>query len=158
MFRDFNLIFFFFISYAAWIGHLKSVPGILERLCTWRCRAHLLRLLRAPHQCLQHVTHVTFDRYNGFLGLPQEFQVKVPGRVPSARVGKRNGSCGVVIGVFYFQAEGIFLINAENSHHEHVRDQLNKSIVPMEIGLHCLAGHIKEVYDRLCCYCSTLVT
>jgi len=34
---------------------------------------------------VQHVTHVTFDRYNGFLGLPQEFQVEVPGRVPSAR-------------------------------------------------------------------------
>ena len=34
---------------------------------------------------VQHVTHVTFDRYNGFLGLPQEFQVDVPGRVPSAR-------------------------------------------------------------------------
>ena len=34
---------------------------------------------------VQHVAHVTFDRYNGFLGLPQEFQVEVPGRVPSAR-------------------------------------------------------------------------
>lgn len=34
---------------------------------------------------VQHVTHVTFDRYNGFLGLPQEFQIEVPGRVPSAR-------------------------------------------------------------------------
>lgn len=33
---------------------------------------------------VQHVAHVTFDRYNGFLGLPQEFEVEVPGRVPSA--------------------------------------------------------------------------
>ena len=35
---------------------------------------------------VQHVAHVTFDRYNGFLGLPQEFEVEVPGRVPSARL------------------------------------------------------------------------
>lgn len=34
---------------------------------------------------VQHVTHVTFDRFNGFLGLPVEFEVEVPGRVPSAR-------------------------------------------------------------------------
>lgn len=34
---------------------------------------------------VQHVAHVTFDRYNGFLGLPEEFEVEVPGRVPSAR-------------------------------------------------------------------------
>lgn len=34
---------------------------------------------------VQHVTHVTFDRFNGFLGLPVEFEVDVPGRVPSAR-------------------------------------------------------------------------
>lgn len=34
---------------------------------------------------VQHVTHVTFDRFNGFLGLPVEFEVEIPGRVPSAR-------------------------------------------------------------------------
>lgn len=34
---------------------------------------------------VRHVSHVTFDRFNGFLGLPLEFQVEVPGRVPSAR-------------------------------------------------------------------------
>ena len=34
---------------------------------------------------VRHVTHVTFDRFNGFLGLPVEFEVDVPGRVPSAR-------------------------------------------------------------------------
>lgn len=35
---------------------------------------------------VQHVAHVTFDRYNGFLGLPVEFEVEVPRRVPSARL------------------------------------------------------------------------
>lgn len=34
---------------------------------------------------VQHVAHVTFDRYDGFLGLPEEFQVEVPHHVPSAR-------------------------------------------------------------------------
>jgi hypothetical protein len=33
---------------------------------------------------VQHVAHVTFDRYDGFLGLPEEFQVEVPHHVPSA--------------------------------------------------------------------------
>jgi hypothetical protein len=43
------------------------------------------------------------------------------------------------------QAEGIFRINAENSHEEHVRDQLNKGIVPADIDVHCLAGLIKVI-------------
>lgn len=34
---------------------------------------------------VQHIAHVTFDRFNGFLGLPVEFQVEIPCRVPSAR-------------------------------------------------------------------------
>lgn len=32
-----------------------------------------------------HVSHVTFDRFNGFLGLPIELQPEVPRKVPSAR-------------------------------------------------------------------------
>jgi len=43
----------------------------------------------------------------------------------------------------YFQAEGIFRINAENSQEEFVRDQLNSGIVPDGIEVHCLAGLIK---------------
>lgn len=41
------------------------------------------------------------------------------------------------------QAEGIFRINAENSQEEHVRDQLNRGIVPDGVDVHCLAGLIK---------------
>ncbi|KAL5551798.1 hypothetical protein UlMin_001974 [Ulmus minor] len=33
---------------------------------------------------VRHITHVTFDRFNGFLGLPVKFEVEVPRRVPSA--------------------------------------------------------------------------
>lgn len=32
------------------------------------------------------VTHVTFDRFNGFLGLPVEFEPEVSRRAPSARL------------------------------------------------------------------------
>lgn len=34
---------------------------------------------------VRHVSHVTFDRFNGFLGLPIAFQTDVPRKVPSAR-------------------------------------------------------------------------
>lgn len=34
---------------------------------------------------VRHVAHVTFDRYDGFLGLPVEFEPEVPRRAPSAR-------------------------------------------------------------------------
>ena len=34
---------------------------------------------------VRHVSHVTFDRFNGFLGLPSELEPEVPKRVPSAR-------------------------------------------------------------------------
>lgn len=34
---------------------------------------------------VRHVAHVTFDRFNGFLGLPVEFEPEVSSRVPSAR-------------------------------------------------------------------------
>lgn len=41
------------------------------------------------------------------------------------------------------QAEGIFRINAENDQEQHVRDELNRGIVPDDIDVHCLAGLIK---------------
>lgn len=34
---------------------------------------------------VQHVAHVTFDRFEGFQGLPVEFEVEIPSKVPSAR-------------------------------------------------------------------------
>ncbi|RZS21993.1 hypothetical protein BHM03_00054708 [Ensete ventricosum] len=34
---------------------------------------------------VRHVAHVTFDRFNGFLGLPVEFELEVPGRVPTRK-------------------------------------------------------------------------
>lgn len=34
---------------------------------------------------IRHVAHVTFDRFDGFLGLPVEFEPEVPRKPPSAR-------------------------------------------------------------------------
>lgn len=36
---------------------------------------------------VRHVSHVTFDRFDGFLGLPVELQPEVPSKPPSARFG-----------------------------------------------------------------------
>ena len=45
--------------------------------------------------------------------------------------------------ILLVQAEGIFRINPEACHEEHVREQLNKGIVPNDIDIHALAGLIK---------------
>jgi hypothetical protein len=43
---------------------------------------------------VQHVAHVTFDRFHGFLGLPVEFEPEVPRRAPSARyVSSPSSNC-----------------------------------------------------------------
>ncbi|KAI4328962.1 hypothetical protein L6164_021272 [Bauhinia variegata] len=45
---------------------------------------------------VRHVSHVTFDRFNGFLGLPTELEPEVPRRVPSARLaGEEHKQCCV---------------------------------------------------------------
>ncbi|GAV79068.1 RhoGAP domain-containing protein/PBD domain-containing protein [Cephalotus follicularis] len=120
---------------------------------------------------VRHITHVTFDRFNGFLGLPVEFEVEIPGRVPSASasvfgVSAKSMQCSydskgnsvptillLMQERLYSQdglkAEGIFRINPENSQEEHVRDQLNRGIVPDNIDVHCLAGLIKAWFREL---------
>ncbi|KAJ7565754.1 hypothetical protein O6H91_02G073400 [Diphasiastrum complanatum] len=120
---------------------------------------------------VQHVTHVTFDRFNGFLGLPVEFEVEVPKRAPSASASvfgvspesmqcsydSRGNSVPTILLLMQerlyalggLQAEGIFRINAENSYEEALREQLNKGIVPQNIDLHCLAGLIKAWFREL---------
>ncbi|KAL1827402.1 hypothetical protein ACET3Z_005814 [Daucus carota] len=120
---------------------------------------------------VQHLTHVTFDRFQGFLGLPAEFQVDVPSKVPSASVSvfgvsaesmqcdydSRGNSVPTILLLMQerlytqkgLKAEGIFRINPENSKEEYVRDQLNKGIVPKDIDVHCLAGLIKAWFREL---------
>ncbi|XP_043709678.1 rho GTPase-activating protein 2-like [Telopea speciosissima] len=120
---------------------------------------------------VRHITHVTFDRFNGFLGLPIEFQLQIPFRVPSASASafgispesmqcsydsKGNSVPSILLLMqerLYSQgglkAEGIFRLNPENSQEEHVRDQLNRGIVPEDIDIHCLAGLIKAWFREL---------
>ncbi|CAN4111389.1 unnamed protein product [Withania somnifera] len=119
-----------------------------------------------------HVSHVTFDRFNGFLGLPIELQPEVPRKVPSASASvfgvsvqsmqcsydRRGNSVPTILlelqSRLYteggLQVEGIFRINAENSQGEAVRNQLNsRGIVPYAIDVHCLAGLIKAWFREL---------
>ncbi|XP_006366377.1 rho GTPase-activating protein 2-like isoform X2 [Solanum tuberosum] len=120
---------------------------------------------------VQHLTHVTFDRFHGFLGLPVEFEVEIPCKAPSASVSvfgisaesmqcsydTRGNSVPTILLLMQerlysqdgLKAEGIFRINPENSHEEHVRDQLNRGIVPDDINVHCLAGLIKAWFREL---------
>ncbi|TYJ04880.1 hypothetical protein E1A91_A12G124400v1 [Gossypium mustelinum] len=120
---------------------------------------------------VKHVSHVTFDCFNGFLGLPTELQPDVPSKVPSASasvfgVSPKSMQCSyddkgnslptillMMQSCFYdeggLKAEGIFRINAENSQEEYVRDKLNKGILPHGIDVHCLAGLIKAWFREL---------
>ncbi|GKU93812.1 hypothetical protein SLEP1_g7377 [Rubroshorea leprosula] len=120
---------------------------------------------------VRHVAHVTFDRFNGFLGLPVEFEPEVPRRAPSASAtvfgvstesmqlsyDSRGNSVPTILLLMQrrlyaqggLQAEGIFRINAENSQEEYVRDQLNSGVVPEGIDVHCLAGLIKAWFREL---------
>ncbi|KAL3530382.1 hypothetical protein ACH5RR_009704 [Cinchona calisaya] len=120
---------------------------------------------------VRHVAHVTFDRFNGFLGLPVEFEPEVPRRAPSASAtvfgvstesmqlsfDSRGNSIPTILLLMQrrlyaqegLKAEGIFRINAENSQEEYVRDQLNRGTVPEGIDVHCLAGLIKAWFREL---------
>ncbi|KAH7678763.1 Rho GTPase activation protein [Dioscorea alata] len=120
---------------------------------------------------VQHVAHVTFDRFHGFLGLPVEFELEIPCRVPSASASvfgvsaesmqcsydSKGNSVPTILLLMQerlysqggLKAEGIFRINPENSQEEEVRDQLNKGTVPDDIDVHCLAGLIKAWFREL---------
>ncbi|KAF9684686.1 hypothetical protein SADUNF_Sadunf04G0144400 [Salix dunnii] len=107
---------------------------------------------------VRHVAHVTFDRFNGFLGLPVEFEPEVPRRPPSASTtvfgvstesmqlsyDSRGNSVPTILLLMQrrlyaqggLQAEGIFRIAAENSQEEHVREQLNGGVVSEGVDVH----------------------
>ncbi|KZV30540.1 rho GTPase-activating protein 5-like [Dorcoceras hygrometricum] len=122
---------------------------------------------------VQHVNHVTFDRFNGFLGLPVEFEPEVSRRAPSASAtvfgvstesmqlsyDPRGNSIPTILLLMQrhlysqggLQAEGIFRITAGNSQEEFVRDQLNRGVIPEGVDVHCLAGLIKtSLHIRRC--------
>ncbi|RCV35051.1 hypothetical protein SETIT_7G207900v2 [Setaria italica] len=120
---------------------------------------------------VRHVSHVTFDRFGGFLGLPADLEPEVPRRTPSASVSvfgvsptslqcsydQRGNSVPTILLMMQrklyvregLKIEGIFRINAENSEEVNVRAQLNSGVVPDEVDLHCLAGLIKAWFREL---------
>ncbi|XP_058226118.1 rho GTPase-activating protein 5-like [Rhododendron vialii] len=120
---------------------------------------------------VRHVSHVTFDPFNGFLGLPLDLQPQLPPKVPSASLSvfgvspnsmhcshdQRGNSVPTILLMMQkrlysergLEAEGIFRINAENSKEEYARNQLNKGIVARGIDVHCLAGLIKAWFREL---------
>ncbi|PKU86993.1 rho GTPase-activating protein 5 [Dendrobium catenatum] len=120
---------------------------------------------------VRHVSHVTFDRFEGFLGLPVEFQPDVPSKVPSASIrvfgvsaesmqcsydSRGNSVPTILLSMqrhLYSQGglkvEGIFRINADNGQEMLAREELNKGVVPHGIDLHCLAALIKAWFREL---------
>ncbi|KAK4432573.1 Rho GTPase-activating protein 1 [Sesamum alatum] len=120
---------------------------------------------------VRHVAHVTFDRFDGFLGLPVEFEPEVPRRPPSASTRvfgvstdsmqlsfDPRGNCVPTILLMMqerlysqggLQSEGIFRINPENGQEEYVRERLNNGVIPDNIDVHCLAGLIKAWFREL---------
>ncbi|XP_071707123.1 rho GTPase-activating protein 3-like [Rutidosis leptorrhynchoides] len=120
---------------------------------------------------VRHVSHVTFDRFNGFVGLPISFQPEVPRKVPSASVcvfgvsvesmqcsyDERGNSVPTILLMIQnrlyagggLQTEGIFRINGENGQDEDVRKQLNRGVVAHGVDVHCLAGLIKAWFREL---------
>ncbi|MED6156909.1 Rho GTPase-activating protein 1 [Stylosanthes scabra] len=120
---------------------------------------------------VRHVAHVTFDRFNGFLGLTVEFEPEVPRRPPSASAtvfgvstdsmqlsyDSRGNSVPTILLLMQsrlysqggLQAEGIFRINADNSQEEYVREQLNLGVVPETVDVHSLAALIKAWFREL---------
>ncbi|KAG2290513.1 hypothetical protein Bca4012_028394 [Brassica carinata] len=120
---------------------------------------------------VKHVSHVTFDRFSGFLGLPSELQPEVPPQAPSASVSvfgvsaksmqcsydNRGNSVPTILLRMQkrlyteggLKAEGIFRINPDNGKEEHVRKQLNRGVIPRGIDVHCLAGLIKAWFREL---------
>ncbi|KAM0935031.1 putative Rho GTPase activation protein [Dioscorea sansibarensis] len=120
---------------------------------------------------VRHVSHVTFNRFDGFLGLPVELERDVPSRAPSASASifgvsaksmqcsydNRGNSVPTILLLMQkhlysrggLKAEGIFRINAENSHEAYVREQLSTGVVLHGIDVHCLAGLIKAWFREL---------
>ncbi|GJP44838.1 hypothetical protein CLOM_g4246 [Closterium sp. NIES-68] len=120
---------------------------------------------------VSHVTHVTFDRFQGFLGLPDDFQGELPARAPSASrsvfgVRPETLHCSYdaegnqvpdillrLQALLYdkngLQTEGIFRVAAQNDHEDWIREQVNMGLVPENIDVHAIAGLIKAWFREL---------
>ncbi|CAI5530181.1 unnamed protein product [Closterium sp. Naga37s-1] len=120
---------------------------------------------------VKHVAHVTFDRFKGFLGLPEDIEGELPCRAPSAgrsvfgvqpellqcsqdEFGNSVPNILLQLQALLYvkkglQTEGIFRVAAENDHEDQIRDQVNMGLVPQSINVHALAGLIKAWFREL---------
>ncbi|CAI5984701.1 unnamed protein product [Closterium sp. NIES-65] len=120
---------------------------------------------------VKHVAHVTFDRFKGFLGLPEDIEGELPCRAPSAgrsvfgvqpellqcsqdEFGNSVPNILLQLQALLYvkkglQTEGIFRVAAENDHEDEIRDQVNMGLVPQSINVHALAGLIKAWFREL---------
>lgn len=117
---------------------------------------------------VRHVAHVTFDRFHGFRGVPEELRPEVLEGPPSAStmvfgVSPESMQCssdGVPTILLRLQrrlyaqgglaAEGIFRIAGDGGQERRAREQLSSSgEVPEGVDVHCLAGLIKAWFREL---------
>ncbi|GJP53011.1 hypothetical protein CLOM_g12158 [Closterium sp. NIES-68] len=155
-------------------GSFKGVVKSLGRIGKQRDRdddddAHPLEIGEPTD--VKHVAHVTFDRFKGFLGLPEDIEGELPCRAPSAgrsvfgvqpellqcsqdEFGNSVPNILLQLQALLYvkkglQTEGIFRVAAENDHEDEIRDQVNMGLVPQSINVHALAGLIKAWFREL---------
>ncbi|CAI7728572.1 unnamed protein product [Closterium sp. NIES-53] len=145
---------------------------LLRRDAAWSdsCAMHPMMDIGQPFN-VKHVAHVTFDRYRGFLGLPEEFLKHVEGVPPSASLSvfgvrpesmqcslDRHGNAVPTILIklqerLYelhgLSAEGIFRISGKMEHDERVREQMSAGTVPADMDVHSIAALIKTWFQEL---------
>eukprot|EP00897_Mesotaenium_endlicherianum_P004864 jgi/Mesen1/4405/ME000225S03391 len=119
---------------------------------------------------VKHLVHVTFDRFKGFLGLPEDLKGDVPSAPSASRsvfgVHAESMQCAydeqgnsvpkillLLQARLYNQGglskEGIFRVAAGIDHEELVRNKLNLGQVPDDIDSFALAGLIKAWFREL---------
>ncbi|CAI5515347.1 unnamed protein product [Closterium sp. Naga37s-1] len=120
---------------------------------------------------VKHVVHVTFDRYKGFIGLPDELLAHVDAVPPSASLsvfgvrpvamhysvdahGTSVPSILLLLQSRLYQlhglsVEGIFRIAAQMEDEDGVRSQLSSGVLPPNLDVHSLAGLIKAWFREL---------
>ncbi|KAL0426551.1 UNVERIFIED_CONTAM: Rho GTPase-activating protein 4 [Sesamum latifolium] len=98
----------------------------------------------AVGDCFEEIWWLSeYKWFDGFLGLPVEFEPEVPGGSQVLGIFLKYLDEGV-----WRWSEGIFRINPENGQEEYVREQLNNGVIPDNIDVHCLAGLIKRTAQR----------
>lgn len=115
---------------------------------------------------VKHVAHVTFDRYKGFIGLPEEFLSHVGAVPPSASlsvfgvrpealhysIDAHGAAVPTVLLLLQsrlyqlhgLSAEGIFRIAAQMEDEDGVRSQLSSGVLAPNLDVHSLASLIKS--------------